>query len=343
MKAFVLESFDTPLHLSTVDPPVPGPDEIILRVQACGICGTDLKIISGALPSHIISLPHIPGHEIAGEIVEVGSLVKNISPGDRGLAYLYTVCGDCEMCRRGNENVCFSVRRLGFELPGGFAEYVKMPAYNFCPFDPSLPVEKMAILTDAAATAYHTVKSVARLGLGETVLIVGYGGLGSHALQFCQLAGARTIVADRRDNALQMAAHSGADNILNSDTSEPLEVIREMTDGRGVDTVIEIVGSEDTLQWSLQSLKPRGQLALVGYDPSRPALLPTIDMHYKEWTIAGVRHAVKQDLVEVISLVEEGKIKPVVSATYPWEQANSVLERLKQQTEVGRMVLKFDN
>jgi 2-desacetyl-2-hydroxyethyl bacteriochlorophyllide A dehydrogenase len=342
MKALVLESFDAPLYMKSVETPRPGPDEIVLRVLACGVCGTDLKIISGALPPHIISLPHIPGHEIAGEVVEVGSAVENISPGDKGLAYLYIGCRDCEMCRTGRENVCFTVKRLGFELPGGFAEYVKLPAHNFCSFAPSLPVENMAVLTDAVVTAYHAVNSIARVRLGEMVLIVGCGGLGIHALQLCKLAGVKTIVADRRDEALKVAEQFGADAVVNPDVCDPLATIRDMTGGQGVDAVIENVGTESSLQWSLQSLKRKGRLALVGYDPLHSAQLPTIDMHYNEWTISGTRHATKQELVEVISLVEDGKIKPVVSSLYPWKQANTVLETLKQQTEIGRMVLIFD-
>lgn len=343
MKAFRLESFNAPLRLESVETPKPGPDEIVIRVQACGVCGTDLKIISGSLPPEVISLPHTPGHEIAGEVVEVGSAVKNISIGDRGVAYIYIVCRDCEMCRTGNENVCFNVQRLGFELPGGFAEYVKMPAYNFCPIDSSQPIENMVVLTDAALTAYHAVQNLAQVKSGETVLIVGSGGLGSHAVQFCKLAGARTIVADRRDSALEMARRFGADETINSERCAPLEAIHDLTGGKGVEVVIEIVGSEATLQWSIRALKRRGRLALTGYDPLRPAQLPTLEMHYNEWFILGTRHGLKQELLEIISMAEQKRISPVVSATFPWKQANDVLEKLKQQTEVGRMVLTFDD
>ena len=245
------------------------------------------------------------------------------------------------MCRSGKENICFTVQRLGFELPGGFAEYVKLPAYNFCAFAPSLKPEHMAILTDAVVTAHRAVNTIANVHFGETVLIVGSGGLGIHALQFCKLAGARTIVADRRDGALEMAEAFGADDVVNPDRCDPLNVVRDMTNGQGVDSVIEIVGSESSLKWSLQSLKRGGRLALVGYDPLKIAGLPTIDMHYNEWTITGIRHATKQELIEVISLVEAGKIKPVISSIHPWHQANTVLEKLKEQTEIGRMVLDF--
>jgi len=113
MKAMVLREYNQHMSLENMEDPAPGPLEIILRVRACGICGTDLKIVSGKIPPPIVILPHTPGHEIAGEVVAIGSAVKNVSVGQKGIAYFYIGCKDCEMCRTGRENVCFSIRRLG--------------------------------------------------------------------------------------------------------------------------------------------------------------------------------------------------------------------------------------
>jgi len=341
MKALVLSEYNQPLTMVSVETPKPGPHEILLRVSACGICGTDLKICSGLLPPPIVTLPHIPGHEIAGEVVSVGSQVESIRPGQRGIAYLYLPCRDCEMCRTGRENVCFSVKRLGFELPGGFSEFVKLPAYNFCAYDETMPAEHMAVLPDAVATSYHAVTANGRVQAGESVLIVGCGGLGIHALQIAKLMGASTIAVDRRSEPLNPARDFESDFVINTGEQKPRDAVMEITNGRGVDVVIENVGTADTLRWSLQCLKRNGRLVLVGYDPSGQALLPTMDMHYNEWQIFGTRLSTKQELMTVIQLVEQKKIRPVISEIVPWQQANEALVRLQKGDVFGRIVLSF--
>src|SRR3989339_1628206 len=124
MRAMVLEHYNSDLMQRVVEDPEPSDLDIVIAVRACGICHTDVKIVTGQLPASII-LPHIPGHEIAGEVVEVGRGVKDIHVGDKGVVYCLVTCGTCELCRTGRENLCFSIRRLGFELPGGFADLVR--------------------------------------------------------------------------------------------------------------------------------------------------------------------------------------------------------------------------
>ncbi len=341
MKAHVLRVYGERMALEEVPDPVPAAHEIVLKMTACGVCGTDLKITSGKLPASVIALPHTPGHEIAGEVVAVGRDVKTVKPGQHGLAYYYIGCRDCEMCRTGRENVCFSLKRLGFELPGGFAEYVKLPAYNFCTFEEGTPDAIMTVLSDAVGTPYHALKTLSGLSAGQDVLIVGIGGLGIHAVQLAKLMGARIIAVDKREEPLKLAREFGADVCINSATAGSQQSVREATRGLGVDVVIENVGSPVTLQWSLDSLKRRGTLIIVGYDPLTPFPLSTIAMHYNEWTIRGARACTKQELTQVVSLVQQGRIKPVVSRKLDWHLANDAIEGLRQGTNVGRTVLTF--
>jgi 2-desacetyl-2-hydroxyethyl bacteriochlorophyllide A dehydrogenase len=341
MKAMILKAHNQEMSLEEVGEPIPDSHEIILRVKACGVCGTDLKIVSGMLPSSVISLPHILGHEIAGEVVKIGSAVKDITPGQTGLVYFYVTCRNCEMCRTGKENLCLSIKRLGFELPGGFAQFIKLPAYNFCPHDRSVLPNHMAVLPDAVATSYHALKTMAGVSIGQTVLIVGIGGLGIHAVQIAKLMGLKTIAADRRMEPLKLAEKFRSDFLIDTSKQNPVEAIMEITKGRGVDAVIENVGSKETLGWSLYCLKRRGRLVLVGYVPSESSCLPTMDMHYNEWNICGSRVSTKQELLEVIDLVEEGKIQPVISKEFFFEEANEALEFLKQRKAIGRTILTF--
>ena len=339
MKAMILKEYHQPMDWVDVETPRVGPDEILLQVKACGICQTDLKIYKGEIPPPIVTLPHTPGHEVAGVVVDVGKDVRTIQKGDVGMLYIYVACRECEQCLGGNENLCPDLKRVGFELPGGYAEYVCVPAYAFCPFDKRLPFEEMAILTDAVATSYHAIVTLARVKLGQTVLIVGAGGLGIHGVQIAKLAGARVIVADRKQEALDLAKRFGADLLVDSGKG-PLETIREATKGsRGVDVVIECVGAKETLAWSLPSLRKGGKLVIVGYVPGQPFPLDTMAMHYNEWDIKGSRLCTKAELLQVIRLVEKGAIKPVISKTFPLEKANEALKELAKGGSTGRMVL----
>lgn len=342
MKSMVLREFNREMVLEETEQPGPGRDEVVLRVEACGVCGTDLKIVRGLLPPSIVSLPHVLGHEIAGEVVEIGAGVKDVSVGQKGVVYFYMGCRDCEMCRTGKENLCLSIKRLGFELPGGYAEFVKIPAYNFCPFDPGLPPDKMAVLPDAVATSYHALKTMGQVRIGHDVLIVGVGGLGIHAVQIAGLMGARTIAVARRSGPLELARELGADFTIDVSERPPLEAVLDITDGKGVDAVIENVGTRQTLEWSLQCLKRRGRLVLVGYEPSKSAPLPTMDMHYNEWTVCGSRVSTKDELLEVVDLVQRGKIRPIISRQFDWKEANEALSALADSKTVGRTILRYD-
>ena len=341
MKAMVLKEYHRAMELSEIETPQIHKDEILLKVKACGVCQTDLKIFKGEIPPPIVTLPHVPGHEVAGEIVNVGDKVTGIRKGGAGVLYIYVACHKCEWCLSGQENLCPDLKRIGFELPGGYAQYVCAPSYAFCPIDPKIPFEEMAILTDAVATSYRAVNILAQVKAGQDILIVGAGGLGIHGVQIAKLCGARVLVADRREMALRLAKQFGADFLINVNEKSPPDFVGEMTKGKGVDAVIEYVGSPETLKWSLASLKKGGKLIIVGYSPGQPFPLDTMAMHYNEWEVKGARLCTKAELLQVIRLVEQKKIKPVVSKTFPFEEANEALKTLQQEETIGRLVLTF--
>ena len=337
MKTMVLSQYNTPLEVHDREIPQPEAGEVLLKIKACGICQTDLKIIRGAIPPPIVTLPHVLGHEVVGEIAAVGKNVSGFQEGDLGVVYSYVTCHNCELCLSGRENLCIHLERVGFEREGGFTEYLTVPAYNFCPFSKDQPVEKMAILADAIGTPYRAITGLAKVRPGQNVLIVGAGGLGIHAVQIAKLCGAFVIVVDLDPNALDLAKSFGADETL--DPTDAAEAISDITGGRGVDAVIEIVGNPETLEWSLPVLKSGGKLILVGYAPDHPFALNTMMMHYNEYEIIGCRFVTKAELLELISLVENGRIKPVVTQTFAFDQANAALETLKAGNSLGRIVL----
>ena len=340
MQVLVLNEYNRPLEVMESDVPGLRPDEILLKVKTLGICQTDIKIIKGAIPPPIVTLPHVLGHEVVGEVTAVGEDVSGLSAGDVGVVYSYLTCRECEFCLTGRGNLCVNLKRIGFELDGGFSEFLRIPAHNFCPFDQRLAAHEMAIVADAIGTSYHAITGLAGVKPGQDVLIVGAGGLGIHAVQIAKLCGANVFVADMDPQALDLARQFGADHTLLP--ADAPQGIQDLTGGSGVNAVIEVVGSPETLKWSLPSLKSGGKLVLVGYAPGNPFALDTMLMHYREYEIIGCRFIPKAELLELIKLIENGRVKPVVTQTFPFDQANEALEVLREGRTLGRIVLMMD-
>ena len=198
----------------------------------------------------------------------------------------------------------------------------------------------MAVLPDAIATSYHAFKTVASVRIGQTVLIVGIGGLGIHAVQIAKYMGCTVIGTTRRSDVRKKALDFGVDLVVNPEEADVRESVMRFTEGRGVDAVIENVGTNETMQWSIPCLKRGGICVMVGYDPLNPVGVNGMSMHYNEWTLSGSRVCTKQELVEVIRLVKTGKIDPVVTKVIGLEDLNSGLAELTDKVNVGRLVVR---
>ncbi len=338
MKALVLRQYNRRLALEDVDDPIPEAGDVVVRVGACGMCYTDVKIFRGEL-SGAIGLPHVPGHEVAGQVVDVGPGVSNKLLGARGICAFLLGCRDCEMCRTGRENLCFSLRRLGFELPGGYAEYVTLPAYNFCPSVGDTPYEEWAVIPDAIATPYHALNVLTRPRFGERILIVGCGGLGLHAVQIARRMGLEVLAVDQREHAIEAAQRYGATAALKAGTGDPVEFVMAHTHGLGVDYLLEGVGNAETLTFGLRCLKKGGTCVIMGYDPVNPVPVRLIDVHNNEWRILGTKAATKQDMQQVLRLVDTGAIEAVVSRTIGMNDVNEALDRIAAGGVLGRTVI----
>ena len=340
MQAMVLEQFGRPLQWQEVPEPDIGDREALIQVMANGLCATDLKIADGLVPT--VPLPHIPGHEVAGQVVAVGAAVPGLSPGDHVTVYPTESCGFCDPCRRGQENYCGDAPRTGFERNGGFAQYMRVAGRNAVKISPEIPWAEAAIIPDAIASVYHALTHRARAQAGETVVIVGVGGLGVHALQLARIMGARVIAADVSPDKLQGAAEFGADVLVNSREEDLPQRVRELTGGAGADVVVETVGGNAVavaLPESVNCLRLGGRLSVLGYNYGIPLAVDTADLIYGQWSILGSRASTLQDVVEVVRLVEQGQLKPVVSEQYPLTQAEQALARLRESPPLGRIVL----
>lgn len=338
MRAMVLQRFGEQLQLKQVPIPQLGAGEVLVKVAACGLCGSDLEISAGKLQGP--QVPLIMGHEPAGTVAEVGSAVTNVKVGDHVVVALYVTCGECDYCRTNQDNLCVNlVGRPGFELDGAFAEYFEMPAENLFPISPSVPLEQVAAMSDGVATSWHAVTRQAGVKPGQTVVIVGVGGLGVHATQITRLSGARTVAVDVVEEKLDLAKRFGADVAIDAHSDDVPARMMELTAGLGVDAVLDFVAEPDTVEMGLQMLRRGGVLVLVGLAPGRPFRAGSVDVVLSEKRIVGSRTSSKQDLVEVIRLVEEGKITPIVGQRFRLEEVNEALEALRRGEAMGRMVV----
>ena len=338
MKAFVLEKYNSPLVLRDVPDPVCGDNDVVIKIFAAGVCGTDMKIYKGLLDG-IIKMPLTPGHEVAGTIVEKGKNVKSLEIGDKGIVYHYIPCGNCELCRSGKENICFDIKRNGFEYDGGFAEYLSVPEYNFCRTDSSVDLNKAVVLPDAVLTPYHAIKTLGKLSSGKKVLIIGTGGLGLHAVQIVRLLGSEVAAADIREAALNKASELGASITVNTAKDNLKQLVDEWTSGQGVDLVIDGVGNDRTFNSGISVLKRGGTLVLMGYDPVNPVNLSPLKMHYNEWIIIGSRLGTKNELSELISLLNQERIDILIDSILPIRDVNRIYQENLIESAYGRILL----
>jgi L-iditol 2-dehydrogenase len=265
MKAMLLTDYKR-LEVTEVDEPQIGPDDVLIQVEACGICGSDIHGYDGSTGRRIP--PLIMGHEAAGVVVSVGSNVDDLDAGDRVTFDSMVSCGRCEFCRSGHQNLCNHRRILGvscgeYRRHGAFAERVAVPRRIVYLLPESMPFEHAA-LVEAVSVGVHAV-SVSPIKLGDTVVIVGTGMIGLLTLQAVKAAGAtRVIAVDINDKRLSVAAELGATDILRSDQCDVPQTVRDLTGGRGADVAMEIVGATATIKTSVESVRKGGHVTLVG-------------------------------------------------------------------------------
>jgi D-arabinose 1-dehydrogenase-like Zn-dependent alcohol dehydrogenase len=339
MKAMVLREYEKPIvpEERTVRDPVGS--EVLLCVRAAGVCGTDLKLFRGKNPR--LKLPLVLGHEFAGEVAAVGPEVRQRKVGERAVVYMYMTCGQCEPCLTGHENLCSNRRGFfGFDRDGGFAEYVLVPEANLVPFSDAVSFEEAAILGDAVATSWHAVRTQANLKPAQTLMVVGLGGLGLHAVQCGRACGAEVIAVDSLESKLEMAKENGAGYMVNSASGDYAQQVRDLTGGKGVDAVVIFRPHAEDIEPAIKCAKPGGAVVMVAYIDIGKTLNP--DQRFiqgMEVRLMGARGNTRQELAEVVQLVARHQLRPLIAGTYPLEQVNAALTQLATGQVTGRIVL----
>jgi NADPH:quinone reductase-like Zn-dependent oxidoreductase len=340
MRAIVINRHGEPDVLEPAELPVPdiAPNEVLVRVKACALNHLDVWIRRG-LPGIETPLPHILGSDISGLVEQVGSLVRNAKPGAEVVLSPGISCMECEMCLGGRDNLCSGYHMLGYKSSGGYAEYVKCPAVNVLRKPQNLSFEEAASIPLVYVTSWHMLVDRVALKPGETLLVHAAGsGVGSAAIQIGKLLGARVFATASTQQKLDKARELGADETINYQETDFLDEVRRLTGKRGVDVVFEHTG-EATWEKSIRSLARGGRLvtcgATSGFDGG-------VDIRYlfsRQISLHGSYMGAKRELIEVMRLVEMGKLRGVVDRVLPLSRVAEAHRAMEDRAQFGKIVV----
>jgi alcohol dehydrogenase, propanol-preferring len=339
MNAAVLHEFKAPLKIEDVPRPQIAADEVLIAVDACGVCHSDLHVADGDWKQFagIVKRPLILGHEVAGRVAELGPDVRDLKIGDRvGVPWLYWSCGECEFCREGNENLCVKQSITGVTEDGGFAEFLKVRAGHATRIPDNLSALEAAPLFCAGVTVHRALKH-AKIPPGQRLAIFGVGGLGHLAIQLGRALGAEITAIDISESKLEMARSLGAARTLNAKTSD---VAKEFRRNGGVHVALVTSGSRAAYDTAFAALRPTGMLLVVGL-PAEDICFPPIMMAAREVRIQASAVGTREDLREVLALAAAGKVRCEVAAR-PLSQVNQVLDEMRRGEISGRIAVTPD-
>ena len=336
MKAAVLHEFKKPLVFEEVPRPQLEPGDVLIKVEACGVCHSDLHVADGdwSQLAPIVKRPLILGHEIAGRVIEKGGDVRDLQVGDRaGVPWVHWTCGECEFCQEGNENLCAKQKITGVTMDGGYAELVKAPASHTLKIPDGLSSVEAAPLFCAGVTVFRALKR-ARVTPGQRLAIFGVGGLGHLAVQIGRELGADVAAIDISDEKLALAKSLGASTVLNAASTN---VVKELRGKGGVHVALVASAAKAAYDTAFSCLRPTGTLLVVGL-PAENICFPPILMAAAEVRIQASAVGTRQDLRDVLALAAAGKIRCRVG-TRPLSEANQALDQLRSGQVSGRIVL----
>lgn len=337
MQAAVFYGPNEPLRVEEWPEPELSAGEILVKVAACGLCHTDLHYIDHGVPT-VKKPPMILGHEAAGIVAQVAPDVQKFTSGERVLLPTILACGRCAACLSGRENICQYNKMIGNDVDGAFAEYVKVPAHEVFLLPDEIPLVEGSIVADALTTPYHAVKNRAEVRPGDTVVVIGCGGVGLNVVQFAHLAGGIVIAVDISEEKLEWARKLGADYTINGKEGDTARKIRKLTGG-GADIAIEAIGNPNTIQEAFVSIHPGGRLVVIGYTDHTITIAAGRIM-YREIEIRGSLGCRHVDYPHVIELVRSGRVQllPLVTGRFPLADINEGFDTLRKGKGIRSVV-----
>lgn len=331
-----------PLDIQELPVPEPEPGEVVVQVHACGLCGTDIHLaVEGSLP--VERTPITLGHEAAGVVAHAGKNAAGVREGDRVAMFPAASCGSCRPCHGGRASLCDHSKVYGMARDGALAHYVAVPAESLIPLPSDVAFDIGAVVTDGVATPFHALRGRGQLRAGETVGVVGCGGLGTHAIQLARMMGAAFVVAiDTDPHARERALRLGADLALDPKQDDVPRAVRKAVPG-GLDLTLECVGSAHTVQLALKCVAKRGRAVIVGVGTDRAQLPPLAMFVGKEQAVLGSFGMDRADIEDLYRLIasERLDLSGSISARYGLEQANEALSHLARKDDgVVRVVVE---
>lgn len=327
------------LQVDEIEVPCPGPGEALVAVRACGLNQVDLLTRDGQTPA-VVPLPHTSGTEVAGDVIELGPGASAWQLGDRVVVDPVISCGQCSFCRIGDTNMCLRGRVFGVQTQGGYAEYVTVPVAQLIAIPESLGYADAASVAVTGPTAWHMLRRRADVRGGEDVLVIAAGaGISVLGLQIAAVCGARVVATAGSEDKQRRAEKLGALFTVNHRDPHWPELVREWTGGRGVDVVFEHVGAA-TWAGSLRSLARGGRLVTSGGHSGFDVPVNLWHLFVKEHTIIGSFAGSRQDLLDVLRLVEQRRIMPVIQQTFALDEVERAQALLEQRAVFGKLIIE---
>lgn len=334
MKAAIVNQFKSKLEIKEVPKPTLEYGEVLVKIEACGVCHTDLHAAHGDWPVKP-KLPLIPGHEGVGIVEEIAEGVTSIKVGDRvGIPWLYSACGECEYCLTGRETLCLNQLNGGYTVDGSYAEYCKAPANYVAKIPDHVDPAEIAPILCAGVTTYKALK-VSEAKPGDWVAIYGIGGLGHVALQYAKAMGFNVIAVDIQDEKLELAKELGADITINGLSTDPVQAIHDQVGG--VQAAVSVAVTKIAFEQAYKSVKRGGTLVVVGL-PNDNLPIPIFNTVLNGVTVKGSIVGTRKDLQEAIEFAVQGKVKTRVE-TAPLDSINEVFNKMEKGQINGRIVL----
>ena len=343
MKAAYIEEFGGPEKLIYGDrpEPEPGPSEILLRMHASALNRLDIGLRSGN-SRYSGGLPRILGCDIAGEVAHLGTGVDGFSVGDRVIVDNRVKCGQCPPCRAGQDQLCRRQNRIGVDYDGGFAQYCVVPSINTHKIADWLTWEEAGAISLAYHTAWHCLMVRAQLRPWDTILIQAAGsGVGSAGIKIARLVGARVITTAGSEEKLVKARELGADEAINYHTTPSFsQRVKELTNGEGVDVVLDMVGAT-VWEENLLSLKEYGRLVITGVTAGNQSNINLALLQGRPLTLMGSGGRTRQSFADMVSVINRGELKPVVSQVFPLEEASQAHRTMEESNFFGKIVVRI--